>query len=89
VLAPTSTGRTDMLFKGNSSRLQLLIEKIQSNNNKENNDEHDIEGTPTTRYPLMVDDFALGLGQGHFYGEEAKGTVAPGCTFFFFWNQGC
>lgn len=32
-----------MLFKGNSSRLQLLIEKIQSNN-KDNNDEQDIEG---------------------------------------------
>ncbi|VVC33280.1 Zinc finger C2H2-type,Zinc finger, RING/FYVE/PHD-type [Cinara cedri] len=31
-----------MLFKGNSSRLQLLIEKIQSNN-KDTNDEHDIE----------------------------------------------
>lgn len=32
-----------MLFKGNSSRLQLLIEKIQSNN-KDNNDEQDIDG---------------------------------------------
>jgi len=32
-----------MLFKGNSSRLQSLIEKIQSNQ-KDNHDEHDVEG---------------------------------------------
>lgn len=37
-----------MLFKGNSSRLQLLIEKIQSNN-KDANDEHDIEGIHAVR----------------------------------------
>lgn len=47
-----------MLFKGNSSRLQLLIEKIQSNN-KDNNDEQDIEGklTYTARYVIISFNF--------------------------------
>ena len=31
-----------MLFKGNSSRLELLIEKIQAN--KENTTTHDLKG---------------------------------------------
>lgn len=41
-----------MLFKGNSSRLQLLIEKIQSNN-KDTNDEQDIEGTFINKRTLL------------------------------------
>jgi hypothetical protein len=35
-----------MLFKGNSSRLELLIEKIQANKENHNVSEQDIKGTP-------------------------------------------
>jgi hypothetical protein len=34
-----------MLFKGNSSRLELLIEKIQANKENHNVSEQDIKGT--------------------------------------------
>ena len=35
-----------MLFKGNSSRLELLIEKIQANKENHHVSEQDIKGTP-------------------------------------------
>jgi hypothetical protein len=42
ILARACATRAAMLFKGNSSKLELLIEKIQSN--KENTTTHDLKG---------------------------------------------
>lgn len=54
-----------MLFKGNSSRLQLLIEKIQSNN-KDNNDEQDIDGIYSI---VLYYNVIIAISQGPFSRE--------------------
>ncbi|XP_075215427.1 zinc finger protein 423 homolog [Lycorma delicatula] len=55
----------DMLFKGNSSRLELLIEKIQAN--KENHTEQDIKE-------------ALGTEGGSSWGSEGQTSPSSSCA---------
>lgn len=59
-----------MLFKGNSSRLELLIEKIQANKENHHVSDQDIKGTPRCIAPLLLLSLAAGsplLRQGRTY----------------------